>query len=78
MKTGQLLEEKKPFALSKSGQKKVKQMEREYDVRYMASYEVVWYLVVRHKFGLLATFTVVYVSFSLFGSLIVSLAQAIL
>ena len=38
---------------------------------------ILWHVAKRHKFGLLATFTIVYVTMSLFGTLIVGLAESI-
>lgn len=38
---------------------------------------LVWFLVNRHKFGLLATFTIVYVSLTMFHSLIFGLFQSL-
>ena len=47
------------------------------DINIMPSTMIVWFLVKKHKFGLLVTFTSVYVAFSLFGTLIVGLLESI-
>ena len=47
------------------------------DLNRMSSGKIIWYLVVKHKFGLLATFSVTYVAFSLFGTLIVGLVESL-
>lgn len=50
---------------------------RELDINKMSSSAIVKHLVIKHKFGLLMTFTIVYVTFSTFGALIVSLVESI-
>ena len=50
---------------------------KETDLNRMSSSKIIWYLVVKHKFGLLATFSVTYVAFSLFGTLIVGLVESL-
>ena len=57
--------------------KKIDKVERSMNINKMGSLEIVWHLVVKHKFGLLLTFTSVYVAFSLFGMLIVGLLQGL-
>jgi hypothetical protein len=50
---------------------------RSTDINKMTTGAIVWHLVTKHKFALLATFTIVYVMFSLFGMLIVGLFQSL-
>ena len=57
--------------------KKALVKERNKDINLMPSSAIVWYLVVKHKFGLLATVFGVYLAFSLFGTLIVGLIESI-
>lgn len=65
--------EEMPLKVSK---KVLKESGRDYDVRKMDSSSIVWFLVRKHKFGLLVTFTSIYVAFSLFGTLIVGLVES--
>lgn len=46
------------------------------DINLMPSTMIVWYLVKKHKFGLLATFTFVYVWFSVFGRLTIGIIES--
>lgn len=66
--------EEMPLSVSK---KAAKEIAKDYDIRYMDSYSVLWFLTKKHKFGLLMTFTVVYVMFSLFGMVIVGLVESL-
>lgn len=56
--------------------KEAKRLQRS-DINKMSSAAIVWFLVTKHKFGLLVTFTVTYVAFSLFGTLIVGLLKSL-
>jgi hypothetical protein len=40
--------------------------------------QIIWHVAKRRKFGLLLTFTVVYVAFTLFGTLIVGLIESLI
>ena len=62
---------------SKSAVKKEVKRLRETDINKMSSLQILWHLAVKHKFGLLVTFTVSYVTFSLFGTLIVGLLKGL-
>ena len=59
--------------ISKTAVKKL----RETNINNMTSTSIVFHLVKKHKFGLLVTFTITYVSFSLFGTLIVGLSESL-
>lgn len=63
--------------VSNSGVRKEVKRLRDTNINNMSSGAVIWFLVVKHKFELLATFTFVYVAFSLFGTLIVGLIKSI-
>jgi len=67
----------KPSAPSKKTIKKGINKMNENNINNIPSTSIVWYLVKKHKFGLLATFTVIYVTMSLFGTLIIGLLQGI-
>jgi hypothetical protein len=64
--------EEMPLKISKVS----KRVGRNYDIRTMSSWGALGYLALRHKFGLLLTFTAVYVAFTLFGTLIVGLIES--
>lgn len=66
--------EEMPLKISRSA---LKEAARDFDVRKMNTSSVLWYLAVKHKFGLLLTFTIVFVAFSLFGQLIVGLFESL-
>lgn len=54
-----------------------KHADRAYDVRSMTTTSIVWYLVTRHKFALVCVAFATYVTFSLFGTLIVGVIQSL-
>ncbi len=54
-----------------------KRAEKTYDVRSMTTLSILWFLVTRHKFAIVCIAFGVYVTFSLFGTLIVGLIQSL-
>lgn len=49
----------------------------ETNINKMTTPRIIAHLVIKHKFGLLATFTTIFVAFTLFGTLIVGLAESL-
>lgn len=73
MSNAMVFEDIAPKKASKATIKKIALKELD---RYTDS-QLVWHVVVRRKFGLLATFTIVYVSLTMFHSLIFGLIQGL-
>jgi hypothetical protein len=46
-------------------------------INNMPSSKVLWFLVVKHKFGVLITVFAIYVAFTSFGTLLVGLAEGL-
>ena len=63
--------------VSKTAAKKEVKRLRESNINHMSSLAILWFLAVKHKFGIVVTILVVYVAFSAFGTLIVGLAESI-
>ena len=61
------------MAISKSAAKRESKRERK--IENMNTSAIVWFVVTKHKFFLVSAAFVTYVTFSLFGTLIVGLVQ---
>ena len=66
---------KKDASVSSVRQEAKKMKQR--DIRLMSDWAILWYLAKKRKFGLVTTAFIVYVSFSLFGTLIVGLIEGL-
>lgn len=75
-KTGMKYEEM-PGKVSKSSVRKIVKTERTVELQKIAVTEFAWAKAKQHKFGLLLTFTIVYVAFSMFGTLIIGLLESL-
>lgn len=63
--------------ISRTAAKKEVKRLRESNINHMSSLAILWFLAVKHKFGIVVTLLIVYVAFSTFGTLIVGLAESI-
>ena len=67
-----------PFKVSRGSATKISKTEKTRKLQSISVMDFGWAKTKQHRFGLLVTFTIVYVSFSLFGRLIVGLAESLI
>ena len=72
--------EEMPFTKGKVSRKvtqKEVQRLRESNINHMSSLAILWFLAVKHKFGIVVTILIVYVALNSFGTLIIGLVESI-